>query len=339
MKYRRLGRTGWNVSEIGYGMWGMGEWTGSEDSESLDSLQRSVDLGCNFFDTAWAYGDGHSERLLGKILRANRASAASAALKKAAIGGPDKSLYCATKIPPKNLRWPSRPEFSLDDSYPQDYIEEYVNKSLRNIGLETLDLIQFHTWEDAWLDDARMARSIEKLRSSGKVRAVGISLNRWEPGNGVRAVRAGLVDAVQVIYNIFDQNPEDELFPACREKDVALIARVPFDEGTLTGTLTLDTKWPKGDWRNTYFVAENLKSSVAHADALKPLLRNGMTMPEMALRFILNNSDVATIIPGMRKRRHVESNIAAGDKGPLPPALHAELRKHRWDRKPTKWSQ
>jgi aryl-alcohol dehydrogenase-like predicted oxidoreductase len=331
MKYRRLGRTGWNVSEIGYGMWGMAGWSGSDDKESLDSLQRSVDLGCNFFDTAWAYGDGHSEQLLGKILRANRGRTSS--------GGPDKTLYSATKIPPKNRRWPARREFSLDDSYPQDYIEEYVNKSLANIGVETLDLIQFHTWEDAWLDDLRLARSIEKLRESGKVRAVGISLNRWEPWNGVRAVRAGLVDAVQVIYNIFDQNPEDELFPACSEKNVAVIARVPFDEGTLTGTLTLDTKWPKGDWRNTYFVAENLKSSVAHADALKPLLRDGMTMPEMALRFILNNSDVATIIPGMRKRRHVESNIAAGDKGPLAAALHSELRKHRWDRTPTKWSQ
>jgi aryl-alcohol dehydrogenase-like predicted oxidoreductase len=339
MKYRRFGRTGWNVSEIGYGMWGMGGWTGSDDSESLDSLQRSVDLGCNFFDTAWAYGEGHSEQLLGKILRANRASAASAELKSVAIGGPDKTLYVATKIPPKNRRWPARREFSLDDSYPGNYIEEYVNKSLRNIGVETLDLIQFHTWEDGWLDEVRIACSIEKLRGSGKVRAVGISLNRWEPGNGVRAVRADLVDAVQVIYNIFDQNPEDELFPACREKDVAVIARVPFDEGTLTGMLTLDSKWPKGDWRNTYFVAENLRSSIAHADALEPLLSDGMTMPEMAVRFILNNSDVATIIPGMRKRRHVESNIAAGNKGPLPDALHAELRKHRWDRIPTKWSQ
>jgi aryl-alcohol dehydrogenase-like predicted oxidoreductase len=323
MNYRRFGRSGWNVSEIGHGMWGIAGWTGSQDTESLDSLQRSIDLGCNFFDTAWAYGNGHSEQLLGKILRAN----------------PGKTLYTATKIPPKNRRWPSRREFSLDESYPPDYIEEYLNKSLKNIGVETLDLIQFHTWEDGWLDDVRLPRAIEKLRKSGKVRAVGISINRWEPWNGVRAVRDGVVDAVQVIYNIFDQNPEDELFPACREKDVAVIARVPFDEGTLTGTLTLDSKWPKGDWRNTYFVAENLKASVAHAEALKPLLRDGLTMPEMALRFILNNKDVSTIIPGMRKRRHVEANIAAGDRGPLDGALRAELRKHRWERTPTKWSQ
>ena len=263
MNYRRFGRTGWNVSEIGYGMWGMAGWTGSEDTESLASLQRSIDLGCNFFDTAWAYGDGHSEQLLGKILRANKGAAA--------VGGPDqKTLLGDKSATPKNRRWPSRREFSLDDCFPPGYIVEYVEKSLANIGVETLDLIQFHTWEDKWLDDERLPRAIENLRGSGKVRAVGISLNRWEPWNGIRAVRAGLVDAVQVIYNIFDQNPEDELFPACREKDVAVIARVPFDEGSLAGTLTLDSTWPKGDWRSTYFVAENLKSSVAHADALKP---------------------------------------------------------------------
>jgi aryl-alcohol dehydrogenase-like predicted oxidoreductase len=331
MNYRRFGRIGWNVSEIGYGMWGMAGWTGSADTESLESLQRSADLGCNFFDTAWAYGDGHSEQLLGKILRANKGNAAA--------GGPDKRLYAATKIPPKNRRWPSRRESALEDCYPPDYIVEYVEKSLANIGVETLDLIQFHTWEDAWLDDQRLPRAIEDLRSSGKVRAVGISLNRWEPWNGVRAVRAGFVDAVQVIYNIFDQNPEDELFPACRERDVAVIARVPFDEGSLAGTLTLNSTWEKGDWRNTYFVAENLQSSVAHADALKPLLRDGMNMPEMALRFILNNKDVATTIPGMRKTRHVEANLAASAKGPLPAVLHAELRHYRWDRTPTEWSQ
>src|SRR5207248_8937473 len=204
---------------------------------------------------------------------------------------------------------PSRPQYSIADSYPPDYIFEYVDKSLKNLGVETLDLIQLHTWEDGWLDDERMSRAIEELRGSGKVRAVGLSLNRWEPANGIRAVREGVADAVQVIYNIFDQNPEDELFPACREKDVAVIARVPFDEGTLTGTLTLDSKWPKGDWRNTYFVKENLKASVARAKALKPLLREGMSMPEMALRFILNNGDVSTIIPGMRKRKNVEGNI------------------------------
>ncbi len=323
MKYRRFGQTGWDLSEIGYGMWGMAGWTGSEDAESLVSLQKSIDLGCNFFDTAWAYGDGHSEELLGKALRAN----------------PGKKLYVATKVPPKNRRWPSRRDFSLDVSYPPEYVFEYLDRSLKNLGAESLDLIQYHTWEDKWLDDPRTVRTIEQLRASSKVRAVGISLNRWEPWNGIRAVKSGLIDAVQVIYNIFDQNPEDELFPACRVHNVGVIARVPFDEGSLTGTLTMDSNWPANDWRSTYFVPENLRPSVEHADALKPLIPAGSNMAEMALRFILNNRDVATIIPGMRKQRHVDENIAAGDKGPLAAALHAELRKHRWDRQPTNWSQ
>src|SRR5437868_1713595 len=323
MKFRRFGRTGWQVSEIGYGMWGMAGWTGSQDAESLASLQRAIDLGCNFFDTAWAYGDGHSEQLLGKALRAN----------------PSKQLYVATKVPPKNRQWPSKREFTLDQSYPPEYVFEYVDNSLRNIGTDSLDLIQYHTWEDNWLDDQRTARTIEKLREGGKVRAVGISINRWEPWNGIRAVRSGLLDAVQVIYNIFDQNPEDELFPACREKDVAVIARVPFDEGSLTGSLTVDSKWPAGDWRNTYFVAENLKATVSKVDELKKVRRGGISMAEMALRFILNNKDVSTIIPGMRKIANVEANLAASDRGPLPGPVHAELQKHRWDRTPTKWSQ
>jgi aryl-alcohol dehydrogenase-like predicted oxidoreductase len=323
MNNRRFGRIGWMVSEIGYGMWGMAGWTGSDDNQSLQSLQRAIDLGCNFFDTAWAYGDGHSEKLLGQIIRNN----------------PDKRLYTATKIPPKNRKWPSKREFTLEDCFPPEYIEEYVQRSLHNIGVETIDLIQFHTWEDSWLKDARWAKKMDDLRQGGKIRAVGISINRWEPWNGVKSVRSGLIDAVQVIYNIFDQNPEDELFPACQEMDVGVIARVPFDEGTLTGNLTLDSTWPEDDWRSTYFVSENLKSSVEHADRLKPLIPAGMTMPEMALRFILNNSFIDTIIPGMRKLNHVESNIVTSDAGPLPEALHSKLRDHRWDRTPTEWSQ
>lgn len=313
----------WKVSDVGYGMWGMGDWTGSDDEESLCSLQRSVDLGCNFFDTAWAYGEGRSERLLGKLVRAN----------------PDRKLYTATKIPPKNFQWPSRREFTLDDCFPPDHIEEYVHKSLKNTDIQSFDLVQFHTWEDSWLEDDRWVRKMNDLRDKGLVKAVGISLNRWEPWNGVKAVRSGLIDAVQVIYNIFDQAPEDELFPACLEHDVAVIARVPFDEGTLTGTLTKKSSWPAGDWRNTYFVPENLIPSVERAEALKKVLPSEMSMPALALRFILTNPTVSTIIPGMRKLHHVEANTAARDAGPLSADLIEKLRQHRWDRKPTEWSQ
>ncbi|HEX7723999.1 MAG TPA: aldo/keto reductase [Pyrinomonadaceae bacterium] len=323
MKYRRFGRTNWHISEIGYGMWGMGGWTGSVDEESLASLQRAVDLGCNFFDTAWAYGEGRSEALLGELVRAN----------------PQKKLYTATKVPPKNSVWPSRREFTLDETFPPDYIEQRVHESLEHAGLESFDLVQFHVWEDSWVKDDRWARKIDDLRSQKLLTAVGISINRWEPRNGVEAVRSGLIDSVQVIYNIFDQNPEDELFPACLEKDVAVIARVPFDEGTLTGTLNKDSKWPEGDWRNIYFVPENLIPSVERAEKLKTLLPTGMTLPEMALRFILSNPAVSTIIPGMRKASHVDLNIGASDDGRLSNELLAELRQHRWVRKPAKWSQ
>ncbi|KAA3645372.1 MAG: aldo/keto reductase [Chloroflexi bacterium] len=323
MQYRQFGRMGWQVSEIGYGMWGMGGWTGSDDKESLASLQRAVDLGCNFFDTAWAYGAGHSEGLLGQLVKANL----------------DKKLYTASKIPPKNKIWPSNREARLDDCYPPDHIEDFIMRSLKNLDIDSIDLIQFHTWEDAWVEDDRWAQKLSKLKEQGLIHAVGISINRWEPWNGVKAVNSGLIDAVQVIYNIFDQNPEDELFPACEEMDVAVIARVPFDEGTLTGNLNLESTWPEGDWRNTYFVPENLKASVEHAEALRPLIPTDMTMPEMALRFILNNKTVSTIIPGMRKLKHVESNCAASASGLLPDDLHTSLRAHRWDRKPTKWSQ
>lgn len=189
------------------------------------------------------------------------------------------------------------------------------------------------------MQDDRWVKKMDELRRQGLIQGVGISLNRWEPWNGIQAVRSGLIDAVQVIYNIFDQNPEDELFPACQEKDVAVIARVPFDEGTLTGTLTLESRWPEGDWRNSYFVPENLKASVQRAEALRSVLPATMSMPEAALRFILTNPTVSTIIPGMRKEHHVRANIAASDAGPLPQSLHQELRKHRWDRTPTQWSQ
>lgn len=323
MKYRKLGRTNWEVSEIGYGMWGMAGWTGSDDGESLESLQLSVDQGCNFFDTAWGYGSGRSEKLLGKLVKANKG----------------KKLYTATKIPPKNFKWPARQEFTLEDCYPPEHIEEYVAKSLKNAGVDSFDIMQFHTWEDHWLQDERGINKMIDLKGQGLFHAIGISMNRWEPWNGIKAVRSGLIDTVQVIYNIFDQNPKDELFPACLEMNVGVIARVPFDEGTLTGTLTKESRWPFGDWRNTYFVPENLIPSVEHADALKPLVPEGMTMPEMALRFILGEPAVTTIIPGMRKPEHVMSNLATSDAGILDKALIKELEKHRWDRVPTKWSQ
>jgi aryl-alcohol dehydrogenase-like predicted oxidoreductase len=323
MRTRRFGRTGWEVSELGVGMWGLAGWTGTDEHEAREALQLAVDLGCTFFDTAWGYGEGASERILGDLVGAN----------------PERRLFTATKVPPRNRRWPSRRDMPITEVFPEPYIEEYAQLSRANLGVDTIDLLQFHVWEDDWATDPGWQRAVTSLRERGHVRAIGISINRWEPWNVLRTLETGLIDAVQVIYNVFDQAPEDELFPACRAQDVGVIARVPFDEGSLTGVLTKDTTWPEGDWRGTYFVPENLDATVDRVEALRPVAPEGMTMAELALRFVLTSPDVHTVIPGMRRRRNVEANVAAAEAGPLPALLVEQLRAHRWDREPTDWSQ
>jgi aryl-alcohol dehydrogenase-like predicted oxidoreductase len=316
MRYRAFGRTGWQVSEVGYGMWGMAGWSGSDDEESHRSLDRAIELGCNFFDTAWAYGDGRSERILGETLRRHRG----------------QQLYVATKIPPKNRRWPARPEYSLDDVFPPDHIREYTEKSLENLDVTTIDLQQLHVWSDDWAADERWQRALSDLKADKLVRAVGISINRWQPENVLRALDTGLVDAVQVVYNVFDQNPEDRLFPVCQERGIAVIARVPFDEGSLTGTLRADSRWPEGDFRNFYFNPENLAATLPRVERLRAVVPEGMPLPELALRHILEHPAVSTVIPGMRKTAHVEQNLGASDGRRLPVELVDELRRHRWER-------
>jgi aryl-alcohol dehydrogenase-like predicted oxidoreductase len=316
MRYRPFGRLGWQVSDIGYGMWGMGGWTGSEDTESLTALDRAVALGCNFYDTAYAYGEGHSEKLLGQTLKRHAGT----------------RLYIATKVPPKNRVWPGRATTPISQVFPYDYIVEMTEKSLKNIGSERLDLQQLHVWSDAWVEDDGWKRAAEDLKRDGKIEGFGISVNRWEPANVLKALDTGLVDAVQVVHNIFDQAPEDQLFPACQRLNVAVISRVPFDEGSLTGTLTPDTTWPEGDFRNIYFTPANLKTTLARVDRLMPLVPAGSTLPDLALRYILHHPAVSTTIPGMRKIRNVEANIASSDAPPLEPAMIDALRAHRWDR-------
>ncbi|MBI3262397.1 MAG: aldo/keto reductase [Acidobacteria bacterium] len=316
MQNRRFGRLGWDASEVGYGMWGMAGWTGSDDEQSLAALERAVALGCTFFDTAWAYGDGRSERLLGEILRRHR----------------DKRLSAATKIPPKNRRWPGRAEDRIDEVFPADHIREYTEKSLTNLGIDTIDLQQFHVWSDAWALDDLWQRAVSDLKTEGLVRGFGISVNRWQPANVLRALDTDLVDSVQVVYNIFDQSPEDMLLPACQERDIAVIARVPFDEGSLTGTLTRDTRWPEQDFRSHYFFPEHLEAAVDRVERLKPVVPRGMTLPELALRFILQQPAISTVIPGMRKPAHVNENMRISDSQPLSDDLMSELRRHRWER-------
>jgi aryl-alcohol dehydrogenase-like predicted oxidoreductase len=322
VKYRKLGRTNFEVSEMGDGLWGMSGWSGSDDQESLSSMQLAVDLGCNFYDTAWVYGEGKSDGLLGEIMKRNSG----------------KRLYAASKIPPANDRWPALPEYNYRDVFSPAHVFKYADMIRKQLHVDTIDVLQFHVWDDSWTNDRDFRSTVENLKKDKVIRFFGLSINRWEPENGLKAIRTGLVDAVQVIYNIFDQAPEDELFPLCQEMNVGVIARVPFDEGSLGGKMTLETRFPAGDWRAGYFGPENLPKTVERVEKLKKIVPAGMSMPEMALRFILSHPAVSTTIPGMRKADHVRQNIAASDAGPLDKSLLAELKKHRWDRRPQHWS-
>jgi aryl-alcohol dehydrogenase-like predicted oxidoreductase len=322
VKYRKLGRTGFDVSEMAQGLWGMSGWTGSTDKESLAALQLAVDLGCNFFDTAWAYGEGKSDALLGDTMAHNA----------------KKRLYAASKIPPANDRWPALPEYKYTDVFSAAHVFKYADLIRKKLRVDSIDVLQFHVWDDSWTDVPEFRSTVEKLKRDGWIRYFGLSLNRWQPENGIKALHTGLVDVVQVIYNIFDQSPEDELFPICQELNIGVIARVPLDEGSLGGKMTLQTRFPKDDWRALYFGPENLSKTIRRVEKLKKIVPAGMTLPEMAMRFILSHPAVSTTIPGMRKLEHVRQNIATSDTGPLDKALLAELKKHRWDRTPQRWS-
>lgn len=322
MKYRKLGRTQFEVCDISYGLWGISGWTGSDDDQSLASMQLSIGLGCNFFDTAWAYGEGKSDGLLGEVMQRNSG----------------KRIYAASKIPPANEKWPALPSYKYSNVFSASHVFKYADMIRKQLRVDTIDVLQFHVWDDSWTDEPEFRATVEKLKKDGWIRFFGLSINRWEPENGIKALRTGLVDAVQVIYNIFDQSPEDELFPLCKEMNIGVIARVPFDEGSLGGKMTMETEFPKDDWRSGYFGPENLRPTIERVEKLKKILPPDMTLPEMALRFILSHPVVSTTIAGMRKPEHVKMNIAASDAGPLDKNLLAELKKHRWDRKPTRWS-
>jgi len=305
------------ISEIAHGLWGMGSWTDSDDEQSQQALQLAVDLGCNFFDSAWAYGEGKSDGFLGETLRRN----------------PNKRLYAASKVPPLNRVWPASHKDYYTEVFPAEHVFRYADLIRRKLQVDTIDLLQLHVWSDHWTDEKEFQETAEKLKRDGIVRAFGLSLNRWQPENGNRALRTGLVDTVQVIYNIFDQAPEDELFPVCREMKIGVIARVPLDEGSLGGKLTPETKFPKDDWRAGYFSGPKLRTTLKRIDRLKAILPDGMSLPEMALRFILSNPVVSTLIIGMRKVEHVRQNLAVSEAGALDAELLEELKKHRWDRK------
>jgi aryl-alcohol dehydrogenase-like predicted oxidoreductase len=319
MRYRTLGKSGLKVSEIGFGAWaiGGGMWGGRRDQDARAALERAIERGVNLIDTALVYGDGHSERLVGEIARAHA------------------GVAVATKVPPKSYEWPARPGSKLSEFFPAAWIRECCERSLVNLGVERIDLLQLHVWADAWTDQDEWYRAMTALRDQGKIRFIGISINSHDPASAVRVVRAGRVDALQVFYNIFDQSPEDELYPACVEHGVGVLARVPFDEGSLTGKLTVDTKFPEGDFRAEYFGGSLLSDTVKRVEALRPIVEPAATsLARGALRFCLSQPAISTVIPGMRSTHQADENTAASDDGPLPAEVLQKLRAHRWVRKP-----
>ena len=318
MRYRRLGRTGLEVSEVGYGAWGIGQsqWLGAEDDESLRALHAAIDGGLNFVDTALAYGRGHSEQLVGQV-----------------VAEREERVYVATKVPPKNQVWPAPDDTTADEAFPGEWVRRCTERSLSNLGVDAIDVQQLHVWNDRWVGQGDWLEAVEALKSEGKIRSFGVSINDHQPANALALIETGVVDTVQVIYNVFDQSPEDELLPVCAERDVGVIVRVPFDEGALTGRITPDTEFPDGDFRAHYFRGDRRRQVFDRTEAIASDLgteRDGLA--EIALRYVLSHDAVSTVIPGMRSVRNVERNLAAADKGALPGAEVSRLKAHRWDR-------
>ncbi len=323
MKKRALGTTGYEVSEIGFGGWGLGGdmWRGVEDSEGRDALRAAVEEGVTFFDTALAYGDGHSERLMGQVLREEIR---------------EGRAVVATKIPPLNEEWPGQGSKSVAEIFPAGHLLGCTEESLRNLGVDALSLQQLHVWHDTWLDDPEWAASYERmvrLKEEGKVLHWGISINDHAPATALRALVDPIFETAQMIYNIYDRSAEGALFELARTKPLGVIVRVPFDEGALTGRIRSDTVFPAGDWREQYFQGDRRAEVERRAEALAQLLDDQVqTLPECALRFGLSSPQVSTVIPGMRRAEHVRFNVAASQKGPLSAGMLSRLEGHAWDK-------
>ncbi len=318
MEYRRLGRTGAQVSEIGFGAWGIGKswWGETDDSLSVQALVRALELGVTFIDTAYAYGNGHSERLIARAFRQAR-----------------RRVFVATKVPLKSADWPPKPGVPARQAFPSDWIIKHTEQSLRNLEADCLDLQQLHIWRDEWVEEPEWQEAVRTLKQKGKIKHFGVSIIDHQSDSALKLVRSGLADTVQVIYNIFDQSPEGALFPLCQDLNVGVIARVPFDEGGITGTLTPETVFAQGSFQTSYFRGKRLRETCERVDRLRPFLTGeATTLPQLALKFCLSHPAVSTVIPGMRRPEHVEANCAASDAKPLPAEMLATLRAHGWSR-------
>ncbi len=317
MKYRNFGRIGWQVSEIGFGAWAIGgSWGEQSDADSLAALRRAIELGCNFIDTAQVYGDGRSERLIAKTLRES-------------AGG--KKIYIATKIPPMPGDWPPAPHDRIEERFPEAYLRERIEQSLRDLQTDCIDLMQLHTWTRAWNRAPAALEILQRLKREGKIRAVGVSTPEHDQNSVIDLMRSGMLDAVQVIYNIFDQEPAAELLPVAGQCGVAVIVRVPFDESSLTGKLKSSSTFPAEDFRSRYFAGDRVARTVERVEKVREAL--GAEEPNQAaaaLKFCLKPSAISTVIPGIRNVRQAEMNLGVSDAASMTDEMEKRLRKHNW---------
>ena len=322
MRYRTFGRTGWKISEIGFGAWAIGgSWGPQDDNDSIAALNRALDLGVNFIDTAQGYGDGKSERVIAQVLKSRKAGAA-------------EKVYVATKIPPTpDGAWPPSPYDRAEDRYPEIYLRERLERSLRDLQTDAIDVVQLHTWTRAWNRDPRPLETLRKFQKEGKLRAIGISTPEHDQNSLIDLMRGGWLDSVQVIYNIFEQEPQAEFFPAAKENNVGVIVRVAFDESALTGKLTPQTTWTQGDFRNNYFAGDRLTRTIARVEKVKQAVGDAEpSLATAALKFALKPEAVSTVIPGIRNVQQAEANVAVSDQPPMTDELERKLRGHRWNR-------
>ena len=318
MIYKKFARSEEEVSLLGFGAWGIGKsmWIGAEDIESKKSLHLAVENGVTLFDSALVYGNGHSEILLGEVEKEC-----------------GKSLFITSKIPSKKFEWPAHESSILSDSFPKEHIIQKTEQSLQNLKRDYLDLQQFHVWNDKWAANDEWKEAIRTLKEQGKVRYFGISINDHQPENGIEAGKTGLIDSYQVIFNIFDQSPVDTLFPFCEENKIAVIARVPFDEGGLTGKIGPDTTFPRGDFRNRYFRGERKNEIWERVQKINATIQGEAdSIAEAALRYVISFPAVTSVIPGMRNRNHLQLNIESVNKGALSTDLLEKLKNFRWIR-------
>jgi aryl-alcohol dehydrogenase-like predicted oxidoreductase len=317
MKYKTLGKTGINVSRIGFGAWAIGSsWGKQDEKDSIAALHKAIDLGINFIDTALGYGDGKSERIIGKVLKER-----------------NEEVFVASKIPATPGTWPPDPYAKIEERYPSNYLREQTERSLQHLGLETIDVMQLHTWTRAWNQNPIALEEMQKLKKEGKIRNIGISTPEHDQNALVQLIREGYLDTVQLIFNIFEQEPAAELLPAAQEHGTGVIVRVALDEGMLTGKYDKGHQFPEDDFRSKYFAGDRLERSVERVNKIKEEIKGSdFTMPQAALKFVLAHPAVSTVITGIRDERQAQLNAETAELPDMPDELVSRLQAHAWNK-------